>query len=561
MTVVTRALRAAVLLALTLAWLEDPARAQAAELRRVEARVTSAAGLNIYLDIGREAGIRALDEVVIYPSGRLDVGGVVRAVAKSSCRVELNSVLAAVPIGTRAEVLVPEQRLADLERERAQRPVQTPARETPDHPEWTHPPTEWSEDDPLLAPAFGRLPEERERQIRGRISVDARQIWDDEQDRTYTRAGVNFDLSVDNPAGHGGRLHVNGDASLQATTLSDGPDDTDTFLRLNRLSYGWGGTRDEPHRVELGRFLQGEYPELGVLDGAEWNLRLPSGSRFGASVGAMPVPFPSFQTGDDIQVAAFYRFVTGEDEKLALGAAYQNTWHEGAQDRNLFLATVDWAPSPHTTVYASAWVDYYGSDAQIKSQGFELTELRMHARYRPSNEGGIGVHASRVRWPELLRTEFVPVLPGEIDDNAVSRVGLDGWKRLGEHLRLDARVDHWNDQDDSGLAGNVGARLRNLLYERGEVSLALFSSDGRFSEGLGLRLAANRVFDRGSGTLGYEYRPYEFEGSSQSFTQNALTATFDLTLGGRSTLSLYGDRRFGDTVDSYSLGVRYTTGF
>ncbi len=551
-----RCARRALAILAVLAAVAGAARAQSRV--RLEATVTAVAGNSVYLDKGRDDGVRPDDEVLLYAVGAPDLPAVVVAISSGSCRVEHHELLANVPIGGRAVVLLPRDR--ELE-PRTEDPGYQPGA-IPDELPWSHPPVAWEEESPLLAPALGLRREERETVWRSRLTSDYRGIRNDEYGTTYTTARVGFDTRAENPFHRGGTLHVNVDGTLQDATLSGAPDVTDTYLRVNRLSYERGGTREDPNLYEVGRFLHNEFPELGVVDGAEWVHRLPSGSRFGVSAGALPEPFPDFESGDDLGVAAFYRYVSGEEEDLALGVALQNTWHEGSQDRTLILATADWAPGPRTSLYAAAWIDYYDSTAVLKSPGLELTELRAHARFRPDDASGVGLHASRVRWPEIERHEFAPVSPELIEDGVVDRVGLDGYRRLDEHLRLNARLDFWRDQDDDGLAYQAGASLRELLYERGEVGLTLFRTDGRYTGGPGLRAYANRRFDRGLGTLTYDFVEWEGEGGNAgTFQQHAVIATFDLILGTRGVLSFLGDRRFGDSVESYGLGLRYTLNF
>ena len=531
-------------------------RASAQAPQRLETSVTAVAGNSVYLDKGREDGVEPDDEVVIYPTGSVEIPGVVVATSKSSCRVEHNQVFADIPIGSRATVLLP------AERARASTAQDTYGPATAGELPWSHPPEEWDENTPLLAPALGRRREERETVWRHRLTTQLRHVRDSEFDVSYTTGVVDFDSQAENPFHGGGTLHLSGSYLLQAASLSDASDDSDTYLRLRRLSYERGGTREAPHFYEVGRFLHNEFPELGVVDGAEWIYRLPSGSRIGASAGALPEPFPAFDSGDDLGVSAFYRHVSGEDEDLSLGLALQNTWHEGEQDRTLLVGTADWAPNRKTSFHAAAWVDHYDSDDQLKSSGLELTELRGHARYRPSNDSGFGVNVARIRWPQLLRNEFATVSPQLVSDGRVDRLGVDGYKRFGKHVRLSASVNRWSDQDDSGLAWRARSAWRDLLYERGEVGLEVFNTQGRATDGPGLRLFASGRLDRRSWTLGYSYVDWDADGNPLgSFEQHTLSGTYDWVLRGGSVLSVQSDKRFGDAQDSLGLGIRYTIRF
>jgi hypothetical protein len=418
----------------------------------------------------------------------------------------------------------------------------------------------------LLAPAFGLRPEERERRIRGRVWLQSQYIKDSEDgSRTYTNSSLGVDSTMDNPFGHGGELYFS--ATAWARSFDVGAvslDDTESHLRLNRLAYTVGGTEDAPTRWNFGRFLQTGMPELGLLDGAEWNRRLDNGDDVGVSVGAMPLPTSSLSSFDDTQVAAFYRRALDDEHRNTIGFAYQNTWHEGKQDRNLFLAEARVEPLRDVSIWSTAWLDVYGSEDTIKGSGAELTEFLLGLTWRANPTSGLGLTLSHRKIPELLRDELQDFETATIRDAEFDRIALNGWTNVSAKVRLDGRVDHWSDQSDDGTAGELAAAFRDLLWDRGEVNTALFYSQGSYSSGPGLRLTASKSFGRSAASLGYEYVDYEqkgFLGEQQQLAQQALFGTFDLPLTDSWDLSLLGDKRFGDSQDSWSLGFLLQTRF
>src|SRR5690349_9317769 len=382
------------------ACLQLAALAWAQDLTRVEAHISSVTTGTVYLDRGLDAGIRVDDVVTMFLDTGLTADGRVRSVTRNSARVELMPGALQPGVGGRAEVLVPSERLRPL------RPGE--------HPPWEAPNPAWDPNRPLLAPAFGTTPDERASVTSGQLYTRFSGTFDQQANGSdYYLFSLGIDARRTNPFGKGGELDLSGEVFQRVNDVSGQPYDSESDSTVRRFSYRVGGEAEEPTRWEFGRFLQHEFPELGVLDGVEWSQRTAGGSAFGASFGAMPEPFPTMPKDDDIQAAVFYRWIADRERTLTWGNAYQNSWHQVRQDRNLFLSTLDWLPSRVFSLHASAWVDYYGAGDTIKPDGFELTEFNASGSWRTSESGSLNVHASTRHYPELLRTEFVAMTPGQ----------------------------------------------------------------------------------------------------------------------------------------------------
>lgn len=377
---------------------------------RIEVRVTASSGGSVFLDQGRAAGIEPGDEVLLYSPGAGMVKGTIQAVSTSNSRCAVAFQAAPIDIGTRGEVLVPRDRRRTPDEDVSGTRREAAGGQVPEHPPWTHPPEQWDQEMPLLAPAFSRKASERERQIHGRLFADYSHTWNlKDPQHQYSLGQAGTSLWIENPLGRGGRFHLDGELNRRDLLLDDGDGEVDQPGRIDRFSYQWGGGQDQPFRVELGRFLQSEIPELGVLDGAEFVYRTESANRIGVSLGAMPEPFPDLKTGDDLQAAVFYRFISGEEENFSAAAAYQKTWHRGKSDRDLVIGTVDYhSPGGVLSLHQSVWGDFYGPSDNLKSRSFEFTQAETSGLLRLHPSRGLGVHFSRIRWPQLLRTEFLP---------------------------------------------------------------------------------------------------------------------------------------------------------
>lgn len=544
---------------------------------KIEVSVSAASGGSYYLDRGRSDGLEAGDRVLFFPSSGSSSAGTIRAVSKNSARVDLDPGSTAIVIGDRGEVFVPRDRIAPAPlpvkpAPSPSAPAPTPSAPEPappiekprvEHPPWTHPPEEWQKDTPLLAPAFGLSPEQRERRVRGRAWLQSQYTNDGEYGSSYSHSSTGVDATLENPFGKGGELRFNA-AAWTRSFDAEFADDTQSRLRLNRFAYTVGGIEKRPTRWNIGRFLQTGLPEFGLLDGAEWNRRLPSGDDVGVSVGAMPVPTSKLTSFDDYQAAAFYRFALDRERRNTIALGYQNTWHEGEQDRNLFVAEARAEPGRDVSLRSAAWLDVYGAEDEIKGAGLELTEFLLGLTWRTSVMSGVGLTLSHRRLPELLRSEFQEYDAASVRSSKLQRVAVNGWTNVTPKIRLDARADHWRDEDDDGTAGEAGVALRDLLFAQGEVRASVFYAEGSYSSGPGVRVSGSKSFGRSAATLGYEFVDYEqkgFAGEEEQLAQQALFGTLDLPLWEKWDLSFLSDKRFGDRQDSWSVGIMLQTRF
>lgn len=519
------------------------ARAQEPETRRIEARVTIASGPAVYLDAGADAGVAPGDPVRAFPGAGPAVDLVVRSVSRQSARCAFVGDPVELEVGALAEVLVPEARVAAG---------------APEHPPWTQPLEGWDPELPLLAPAEALTPAERQRVLDGRWYTAFDATWDSAGDaQRYLLARTGLEAALDNATGRGDAMFLDAEVFHRANDDGNSSDDSLTELRIERLSWRLGDSRETRHRLELGRFLPSEMPQLGLVDGIEYVARTERGDRFGASAGLLPAWNAELETGDDFSAAAFYRHVAGDEGELSLGGALQKTWHHGDPDRDLALGDLSWRPSERWWFATSAWVDYYDSDDDPKPSGLELTELHASTTWRPDDRGGLSLALAHVRWPVTRHDELPPTTPQTIADGKVERAGLNGWRDLGRHARLYGRVDWWQDQSDDGLGGEARASWRDLAWDSGEIGAGLFAMDGEHSSVAGVRLTASRWGPRGTWTLWYELARNEqedFGGDVDALVQQVARGTWDTAIGERWSLSLGANLHFGDEQDATSLG-------
>jgi hypothetical protein len=529
---------------------------QEPELVTIELRTTAASGRSLYVDKGRDDGLEPGDRVRFFVPGQAGVEGEVRSVSSSSARVELFGE-ARVDSGLSGEARVPAARLEALRAALTDEVAAPPADE---HPPWTRPPEAWSEGLPLLAPLEEIEPEDRETTVRGRAFAQLDHTWDEEGAGSRSLfARVGADLRIENPFERGGLLKVDAEGVRRMSSFADGaPDETDDRARLQRFSYAFGGTRHDPTRFELGRFLQSGFPEFGLLDGVEVSQHQDSSSYVGIAAGLLPEPTFEQSTGDDAQLAAYVVRELGPQRDLAWRLGLQKTWHTGRSDRDLLASGLHWRLSDELSLRGSALVDYYSSNERVKSAGPELTELHLFADWRPSRRGGVSASYDRVRWPDERRQEFVALPAAELIDQRFERASLRFWGQATRDLRLSLRGDLWSNDEDDGSGGELRVDWSELLWERGRVTAAVFAHDGQYSSIEGLRLGLDREATGGRWALGYELARTDqdaFLGAQAELLRQSLRSSFDTRIGDDWSLSLAADKLFGDAQDALTVGI------
>ncbi|MEM6674909.1 MAG: hypothetical protein AAF726_18820, partial [Planctomycetota bacterium] len=477
---------------------EEPSEPERPPIETVNARVTRfLEGTGVVIDRGALDGLRDGDRVEFTVRGGAREFGTIVGLEGRVAIVRLQSDAFKPEPGTPAAIEINTKR---FEEEKKPSPgaaaggtVGSIGPEGSSNPDssWNFADEEWSQDMPLLAQVDAVDPVDRPSRWNGRVYASFDQIFDTDEDRSDTFARTGIALFGDNPFGRGGRLHFDGEFNYrQYSTPEVYDDEEDDFkFRLDRLSYTVGGTRFTPSRWQFGRFLQYGMPEFGVLDGAEWSSRLSGGDTFGVSLGFMPEPDPDQQTGDDLQVAAWYRWVADVRELLSITAGFQKTWNSGDEDRDLLVAKIEYVPDNAWNLFANAWIDFY-DDEEYKDDGTDLTFAIVDLRRNYGGKGGISIEYRHQEYPDLLRNEYSPVDPFQLEQAFVDRLGVSAWRwvagtadRRGK--RLYGRVGAWEDEEDTGGDGEIGVEIQGLFSERGRLDVATFAASGKFSSLIG----------------------------------------------------------------------------
>jgi len=552
--------------------LPDSPAPQEDTTEEVTARVTTTVDDQwILIDRGSGDGLQEGDRVEFRErGGQLRYGAIVELEGRTATVRPEDPTYLPTP-GVRATIVVPSSRFEAPEPAPLLVPVPTGAPEDdegregaegrPD-PEWTEPDEDFTMDMPLLAEVRAVRPWERPRTISGRTYVSYDRIFDTEDERgdTFFRAGGA--LFADNAFGRGGLLHVDAEWNARRAQFPDENDERDNTFRLDRLSYTSGGNRHDWSRWQVGRFLNTEMPEFGILDGAAWSWRRENGDSWGTSVGFLPEPDKDQQSLEDFQIAAWYRWVADEREHLTFTNGFQKTWHNGSRDRDLFVSRFQYAPPKGWNVFSTIWVDIYGTSDDIKSSGPELTYMILDARRPLGERAGIDIEYRHQEYPELLRNDYPVVGLDQLDRARVDRLSLSMWRWLRpvgspNPLRAFGRVGGWEDQEDAGSDIELGLEMRDVSTSTDRLEVSAFTTRGKFIDLVGARVRYGRASGGTGWSVLYEARANDiigFENENDDLIVHRVRANYDLVRRSGFNMSLSAEARLQDLEDQFFLG-------
>lgn len=535
------------------------------EVDLVPVRVLAVRGDLVQIDRGQEAGVEPGDRVRLRPLGQADRFGRVQSVAERSAWVLLlpgPEAESAVDIGTAGEVELPRERRPQAgSPESGYRERSGPLPES--EPAWADPVPNGAAEQPLLE-QLGTRPDERAPRWSGRLWSSTYFAADRKFTRRHSlssRTGV--DLEFDNPFLQGGSLHLRTEFDFRSFDAEGEPADHEAAVRLERASYRIGGHRHATSRWEIGRFLQHGFPELGLLDGVEWQRGRADQTRFGVSAGWLPEGTQELTTGNDFQLAAFYRGTTGgtslADARWRWGAAAQQTWHDGEADRRLMILQADWTRGGWAW-RNSAWLDHYDADDLGKDPGLEPTLAYSMLHFGERTWGG-SASLRHWRYPQLARFQAGNFILLDLFEDRTTRVDLSMWWRASARTRLRVRVDRWDSRDRDGQGVEVGGTWTDLFAEGLTTGIQVFQHQGAFTEAWGARLQQSLPRAVGDWRLHLETARFDerFARSDVQEHELRLRGFHSFASGWSATLDL--GWRFGADLNSPSLSLFLSRSF
>lgn len=479
---------------------------------RLSFRVIAAGpGGTATIDRGRRDGVLVGDTGEVLPRGGRPYRFVVRRIADRTSVIELDDKSFVPEPGMRGEVIQPIRTPEPPDpRPRTQTPPQDPPMQDP--PRQAEPPgqepsrepvrwrnldEEWQDGMPLLTKVPPQRPEERAPIFLGRLftSGTITRESDNTYDQSFLRVGA--DLTYTNVGGSGGELRFYGELDY----LTEQTRETDADLLLQRFSYSIGGTRWQPHRFEVGRFLQHGMPEFGFLDGAEWSYRRDQGDVIGISAGFLPEPDEDFDTGQDSAVSAYYLWQPERDDVLEYGIGYQKSFHNGDADRDLFVVKMRRIPVDGWSFNSTLWIDYYTSGDQVKDSGLDITQAYVTFG-RVWEDAGLDLVYRHIEFPDIERNgEFLPILDFDLARNRNDSAGVRGYRWASDTTRWEGSVNVWNDEEKTGFNGDIGFDVQD---DNGWLGFSFFGLTDEFSTGGGARLRYGATTPLGRWDMFYE---------------------------------------------------------
>lgn len=526
----------------------------------LDVRVGSAGRGWALIDRGAADGLAPGDVVLFRPKDGSTYTGKVASLEERAARVELADPAFTPVAGTRGKVRLPRARLpaAELPRVRPA-PERQAATDEPEAPVvFENRDEDWQAGEPLLARVRPVRPSERPRTWHGHAYGGFDGIVSSEDERTDLFARAGLDAWLENAFGHGGRLHLDGEWNARRVDVPDLDDEEDVELRVERLSYAWGGDRFEPIGWEAGRFLQKGMVEFGVLDGVERVVRTRDGHRYGASLGFLPEPDEEFQTGQDFQLAAFYEWVLDESEELSAAAGYQKSFHDGATDRDLVVARVQRLPREGWTLFGNAWIDVYTDGDDEKGTLLGLTQAYLSTGKRWRDGSSLDLVLSHLEFPEIDRDAFLPVTDDQLADDHSERAALRGRLHLSRAVSVLGGFGGWLDEDDEGGDVEAGLAFGDFLGASTFADVRAFATAGRYSTSLGARASFGRFTAGGSWALDYEFsqnRIAGFAANNDDLPQHRLGLRAERRAFLGCDLSLRLEGLFYDDEAAGSLGI------
>lgn len=527
--------------------------------RRVDVMVSFVDGTFVYLNAGSDAGLMSGDRVDLQPRTGPTVQAIIRVVSRQSARAELVPGASSVTEpGIAGFVMIPQDRTTTASGPSAPGSTAVP------HPPWKGSIGDHGPNAPLLAGSRpttdSGVPDSR---LRGRVFSQFDLLRATRRGRRYSLARSGLDFTWENPLQQYGNFIFDGEVYDRRTGTSEPSAEVEQRMRVDRLSYHSNHQDPLATRFEAGRFLQNEFPEFGVVDGAEVTARPGEQHRVGASAGLFPDYAPDFETGNDSQASVYYRFLFDPQDLSSIGAGYQKTLHKGDGDRDLVVLKGRHFQPRGLSLFGTAWVDFYNSADTAKSSGPELTQMFLNATHPLGSSGGVGASVNHFRFVQTKHVELPPVLQDSLSNLEVTRAGLNGWQNINSSLQLQARLDRWMDQRDAGGSGEVGCTARNVLFDDGDVRATLHASKGSVTQIQGARLGLRQATGAGTLQIHYDVTHVEPAGTSSgtSAWQHVLRASLDMDLGARCYFSTYAEQRLGGGQDAAAVGFHFSIRF
>jgi hypothetical protein len=450
-----------------LAFLSTP---RAVEEDTTEASVTYLAGSSIYVDAGRDDGLRLGDRLEVLQDGQvkavlevtyLSANRVSCKLVEGDGEVQVGDLVRFLPSGGPVPVL------------------SGPPQTAPDNPAISVEPQKGTRS--RRSGGIG---------IHGRVGVRYLALADRVNETgDYSQPGISLRLDGHQIAGSGWNLAVDVRARRMNTTLSDGASETEDRSRVYRAAVGWQGKKS-PWSFTAGRQFVPNAAVVSVFDGISGDY---TGRRWAAGLftGSQP-DLSDYGYSSDIKEHGGwvqFRGVPASWHRWAITTGLIGSYDQSEVNRE-FLYLQENYNGPKFSFYGLQEIDFNRDwKAEEGESTLSLTSLLTTLRYQVHENIWLRAGYDNRRNVRLYRDRITPVT--EFDDRFRRGAWLGATFRVKQRYRfgLDLRnTGQQSDIEDSNTyslffsaqpftQGNLGFRVRSSRYT-GESSEGLLHSLG-----------------------------------------------------------------------------------
>ncbi|MEQ8767069.1 MAG: hypothetical protein RL885_24370 [Planctomycetota bacterium] len=287
---------------------------------------------------------------------------------------------------------------------------------------------------------------------------------------------------------------------------------------------------DDESILRLGRFIPGELPSIGYLDGAHLQKVFSKGFHWGVLGGWKPTRQGLHPTSREPTGATYLTYFTeSEDgEHYSVTGGVLVSQFEGDLDRVALLIDQT-ARFGVFDLYASSEVDFDVNAAETRD-GTRLSrlDLGMSARLEGwSPRAGVSHYEILDTATERDELDLLILTPDEFLEDSYWRGYVGASHDLSDEVTLDEEISYWNSETtDDGIRWRASLSKRNFFGSQGaRGTLSVFNLLGEEQRGYGGRLSA--YFPNSDGSFSFEpamsFRYIDYQEGRSTFDFTDLT--------------------------------------
>jgi len=241
--------------------------------------------------------------------------------------------------------------------------------------------------------------------------------------------------------------------------------------------------------ARIGRFLPGELPSIGTIDGAQGELVLGPFLRTGGVIGFRPRREDLGLSGKEPTVVPYATFYWEVDRERTYSATtgFLMSMYEGDTDRLAILLDQQ-ANAGRWSFYSSAELDL-DSGSAVATDGARLTRFDLTGRYQAGStvlRGTVNQFSIPDTAAERDALDLITVDAEDFLDDRSRRASLGATHRLTRSLSLDEDVTYIDSDDQADrFLWSVGLTQRDWFARGSSFTLRAYNLGGEDQEGYG----------------------------------------------------------------------------